>query len=198
MTQDIELPHEPESQDDAPNEDGPSPFSLRSHDPAPGHPSPGFNPQAYDAIDTSEAARLDRLAQRLQGFKSQSIRRTYHRTPRSKIPPGVYDGMVARTALTGPDSNMNYQAWIKLLDHDITMLLNLNPSGRRIQEFLEALGLTFDELDLKSPLNRECRVQVKHVNRPPPVYKIEAVLPPLPNAQLTLPLPGEQAESEQS
>jgi hypothetical protein len=186
---------------DDPNEDGPSPFNLGSHDPAPGqpmplHPRPLLTPQAYDAIDASQAAA--RLAQRLQGFKSQSIRRSFQRAPRSKIPPGIYDGMVARTALTGPDSNMNYQAWIKLLDHDITMLLNLNPSGRRIQEFLEALGLTFDELDLKSPLNRECRVQVKHVNRPPPVYKIEAVLPPLPNAQLTLPLPQEQAESDQS
>jgi hypothetical protein len=105
---------------------------------------------------------------------------------------------VVRTALTGPDSNMNYQAWIQLLNHDITMLLNLNPSGRRIQEFLEALGLTFDDLDLKSPLNRECRVEVKQVNRPPPVYKIVSVLPPLRNVQLPLPLPEEQAESEQS
>jgi hypothetical protein len=172
-----------ESQDDSPNEDGPSPFSLRSHDQAPGHPSPGFNPQAYDAIDTSEAARLDRLAQRLQSFKAQGKRRTSQRPPPLRISPGIYPGMVVRTALAGPDHNLNYQAWVKLSDYEITIPVTLNPSGHRLEEFLRALGLAFDNLDLQAPLNRKCRVQVKLVNKPPPVYKIMAVLPPLPEKE---------------
>jgi hypothetical protein len=182
---------EDEPQDDSPNEDGPSPFSLSHHDPLPGHPSPVFNQQAYDAIDTSEAARLDRLAQRLQSFKNQGKRRTSQRTPPLRISPSLYPGTVVRTALSGPDSNLNYQAWIKLDDYEITIPVSLNPSGRKIEEFLRALGLAFDNLDLQAPLKRKCRVQVKLVNKPPPVYKIMAVLPPLSKVkEVKLPTDG--------
>jgi hypothetical protein len=151
MSDNIKYPNSMGSFDDDDRDPLPDPYGLAPHDP------------------------IDQQSKLASSFASLSSGNSRFYNSQATIPvPGIFPAYVDDSKFNGPVTNPRLQVWYMLKDHKVRVLVDYPPTGHRIAQLQQVFGVTTPHL-LKG---RECEVEVRAVQRPPPKYKIWNVMPP--------------------